>query len=98
MRFVASTVQYKGSKLQDALITLKFAFHSYMCWHKVLFYFMWKDADPSERVLVPMRWGLVPAWFKEDNPSKMQYSTFNCRSDTMMEKLSYRVSLQYLCI
>ncbi|XP_019355098.2 abasic site processing protein HMCES [Alligator mississippiensis] len=49
-----------------------------------------QDADPSERVLVPMRWGLVPAWFKEDNPSKMQYSTFNCRSDTMMEKLSYR--------
>uniref|UniRef100_A0ACB8EHN7 Uncharacterized protein n=1 Tax=Sphaerodactylus townsendi TaxID=933632 RepID=A0ACB8EHN7_9SAUR len=40
-----------------------------------------------------MRWGLVPAWFKEDDPSKMQYNTSNCRSDTMMEKLSYKVPL-----
>ncbi|XP_066473843.1 abasic site processing protein HMCES [Tiliqua scincoides] len=49
-----------------------------------------KDASSSERVLVAMRWGLVPAWFKEADPSKMQYNTSNCRSDTMMEKLSYK--------
>nr|XP_056715673.1 abasic site processing protein HMCES [Euleptes europaea] len=49
-----------------------------------------KDSSSFERVLVAMRWGLVPAWFKEDNPSKMQYNTSNCRSDTMMEKLSYK--------
>ncbi|XP_028574994.2 abasic site processing protein HMCES [Podarcis muralis] len=49
-----------------------------------------KDANSSERVLVAMRWGLVPAWFKEADPSKMQYNTANCRSDTMMEKLSYK--------
>ncbi|XP_054834669.1 abasic site processing protein HMCES [Eublepharis macularius] len=48
-----------------------------------------KDSS-SERVLVAMRWGLVPGWFKEDDPSKMQYNTSNCRSDTMMEKLSYK--------
>ncbi|XP_038267357.1 abasic site processing protein HMCES isoform X2 [Dermochelys coriacea] len=49
-----------------------------------------KDADSSERVLAAMRWGLVPAWFREADPSKMQYKTCNCRSDTMMEKLSYK--------
>ncbi|KAJ6668353.1 hypothetical protein lerEdw1_015730 [Lerista edwardsae] len=49
-----------------------------------------KDASSSERVLVAMRWGLVPAWFKEADPSKMQYNTSNCRSDTMMEKHSYK--------
>nr|XP_032657276.1 abasic site processing protein HMCES isoform X3 [Chelonoidis abingdonii] len=49
-----------------------------------------KDADSSERVIAAMRWGLVPAWFREDDPSKMQYKTSNCRSDTMMEKLSYK--------
>ncbi|KAL7986111.1 hypothetical protein Chor_011277 [Crotalus horridus] len=52
-----------------------------------------KNASPSERILVAMRWGLIPAWFKEADPSKMQYNTSNCRSDTMMEKLCYKVPL-----
>ncbi|XP_077677914.1 abasic site processing protein HMCES isoform X2 [Eretmochelys imbricata] len=49
-----------------------------------------KDADSSERVLAAMRWGLVPAWFREADPSKMQYKTSNCCSETMMEKPSYK--------
>nr|KAF6358325.1 5-hydroxymethylcytosine binding, ES cell specific [Pipistrellus kuhlii] len=49
-----------------------------------------KGADSSERVIAPMRWGLVPSWFKEDDPSKLQFNTSNCRSDTMMEKLSFK--------
>ncbi|XP_073431163.1 abasic site processing protein HMCES [Dendrobates tinctorius] len=49
-----------------------------------------KDADSSERVLAAMRWGLIPSWFTESNPSKMQYSTNNCRSDTMCEKTLYK--------
>ncbi|KAJ7316887.1 hypothetical protein JRQ81_003049 [Phrynocephalus forsythii] len=49
-----------------------------------------KDVSSSERILVAMRWGLIPSWFKEDDPSKMQYNTSNCRSDSMMEKLSYK--------
>ncbi|XP_069353801.1 abasic site processing protein HMCES isoform X2 [Eulemur rufifrons] len=52
-----------------------------------------KDADPSERILAPMRWGLVPSWFKEDDPSKLQFNTTNCRSDTIMEKRSFKVPL-----
>ncbi|XP_037658925.1 abasic site processing protein HMCES [Choloepus didactylus] len=52
-----------------------------------------KDADSSERVIAPMRWGLVPSWFKEDDPSKLRFNTMNCRSDTMMEKLSFKVPL-----
>lgn len=38
-----------------------------------------------------MRWGLVPSWFKEDDPSKMHYSTSNCRSENILEKKSYKV-------
>ena len=38
-----------------------------------------------------MRWGLVPAWFKENDPSKMQYSTNNCRRESLLEKKSYKV-------
>ncbi|KAG8128131.1 putative Embryonic stem cell-specific 5-hydroxymethylcytosine-binding protein [Naja naja] len=52
-----------------------------------------KNANSSERILVAMRWGLVPSWFKEADPSKMQYNTSNCRSDTMMEKFCYKVPL-----
>ncbi|VFV29912.1 Hypothetical predicted protein [Lynx pardinus] len=40
-----------------------------------------------------MRWGLVPSWFKEDDPSKLQFNTTNCRSDTIMEKRSFKVPL-----
>uniref|UniRef100_A0A8C9KK07 Abasic site processing protein HMCES n=1 Tax=Panthera tigris altaica TaxID=74533 RepID=A0A8C9KK07_PANTA len=49
-----------------------------------------KGADPSERIIAPMRWGLVPSWFKEDDPSKLQFNTTNCRSDTIMEKRSFK--------
>ncbi|NXY20587.1 HMCES protein, partial [Atrichornis clamosus] len=52
-----------------------------------------KDADSSERVLMDMRWGLVPSWFKQDNPSKLQFNTSNCRSDTMLKKSSYKGAL-----
>lgn len=40
-----------------------------------------------------MRWGLVPSWFKENDPSKLQFNTTNCRSDTIMEKQSFKVPL-----
>lgn len=52
-----------------------------------------KDADASERVLAAMRWGLVPSWFSQSDPSKMPFSTNNCRSDTMTEKAMYKAPL-----
>lgn len=52
-----------------------------------------KDAETSEPVLTAMRWGLVPSWFKESDPLKMQYHTSNCRSDGMMQKKSYKEPL-----
>ncbi|NXV82193.1 HMCES protein, partial [Atlantisia rogersi] len=52
-----------------------------------------QDADSSERVLMDMRWGLIPSWFKNDDPSKMQFNTSNCRSDTMLKKSSYKGAL-----
>ncbi|NXJ66178.1 HMCES protein, partial [Rostratula benghalensis] len=52
-----------------------------------------QDADSSERVLMDMRWGLIPSWFKNDDPAKMQFNTSNCRSDTMLKKSSYKGAL-----
>ncbi|XP_063093884.1 abasic site processing protein HMCES isoform X1 [Cavia porcellus] len=52
-----------------------------------------KDADSSEQIIAPMRWGLVPSWFKESDPSKLQFNTINCRSDTILEKRSFKVPL-----
>ncbi|XP_037108778.1 abasic site processing protein HMCES isoform X1 [Syngnathus acus] len=49
-----------------------------------------KNAPVDECVLVSMRWGLVPPWFKENDPSKMQYSTSNCRSDNILQKKTYK--------
>ncbi|XP_040889738.1 abasic site processing protein HMCES [Toxotes jaculatrix] len=49
-----------------------------------------ESAPADECVLALMRWGLVPSWFKEDHPSKMHYSTSNCRSENILEKKSYK--------
>ncbi|KAM3621803.1 uncharacterized protein V6R79_016222 [Siganus canaliculatus] len=49
-----------------------------------------KSAPVDECVLASMRWGLVPSWFKENDPSKMQYNTSNCRSENILEKKSYK--------
>uniref|UniRef100_A0A674NL28 Abasic site processing protein HMCES n=1 Tax=Takifugu rubripes TaxID=31033 RepID=A0A674NL28_TAKRU len=52
-----------------------------------------KNAPADECVLASMRWGLVPAWFRENDPNKMQYSTSNCRSENMLSKKSYKVHI-----
>ncbi|XP_054472902.1 abasic site processing protein HMCES [Anoplopoma fimbria] len=49
-----------------------------------------KNAPIDECVLASMRWGLVPSWFKENDPRKMQYSTNNCRSENILEKKTYK--------
>ncbi|XP_041836969.1 abasic site processing protein HMCES [Melanotaenia boesemani] len=49
-----------------------------------------KNAPVDECVLTSMRWGLIPSWFKENDPSKMQYSTSNCRSENILQKKSYK--------
>ncbi|XP_029947146.1 abasic site processing protein HMCES [Salarias fasciatus] len=49
-----------------------------------------KEAPVDECVLASMRWGLVPAWFRDNNPNKMQYSTSNCRSEGILEKKTYK--------
>lgn len=49
-----------------------------------------ETAPVDECVLASMRWGLVPSWFKADDPSKMHYSTSNCRSENILQKKSYK--------
>jgi putative SOS response-associated peptidase YedK len=47
----------------------------------------------GERTLVPMRWGLVPGWWKK--PLKeMKVATFNARSDTIADKPMFRDSFK----
>jgi putative SOS response-associated peptidase YedK len=47
----------------------------------------------GERTLVPMRWGLVPGWWKK--PLKeMKVATFNARSDTIVDKPMFRDSFK----
>ncbi|XP_061169826.1 abasic site processing protein HMCES-like [Saccostrea echinata] len=52
-----------------------------------------EESVPTERVIQPMQWGLVPSWHK-GSPKKVSYETNNCRSESMMEKPTYKVPLQ----
>ncbi|VDI41416.1 Hypothetical predicted protein [Mytilus galloprovincialis] len=47
----------------------------------------------TERVIQPMRWGLVPSWHKGD-PTNVGYETNNCRAEGMLEKKTYKVPLE----
>lgn len=51
------------------------------------------DAVSTERVVQPMQWGLIPSWHK-GSPKKVSYETNNCRSESMLEKPTYKVPLQ----
>lgn len=51
------------------------------------------NKDISERILLPMQWGLVPSWHKGD-PKKFSFNMINCRSDTLTEKKSFMNALQ----
>ena len=44
------------------------------------------------RELVPMRWGLVPSWWKKT--AKETPSTFNARAETLAEKPMFRSAFQ----
>jgi putative SOS response-associated peptidase YedK len=47
----------------------------------------------DKRVLLPMRWGLIPGWWKK--PLKeMRVATFNARSDTIATKPMFRDSFE----
>ncbi|XP_023932919.1 embryonic stem cell-specific 5-hydroxymethylcytosine-binding protein-like [Lingula anatina] len=52
-----------------------------------------EEPSECERVILPMRWGLVPRWHKGD-PNKVEYKMNNCRSDSMLQKASFKVPLQ----
>ncbi|XP_071750765.1 abasic site processing protein HMCES [Centroberyx gerrardi] len=49
-----------------------------------------ENAPADKCVLAAMRWGLVPAWFRENDPSKMKFNTSNCRSESLLQKKSYK--------
>eukprot|EP00794_Sanderia_malayensis_P015303 gene15303-16880_t len=48
-----------------------------------------KDGKAEERVLCEMQWGLVPSWHK-GSFEDFKFNMINCRSDTILEKASFR--------
>lgn len=48
-----------------------------------------KSEATDDRVLMLMKWGLVPSWHKGD-PAAMAYKMNNCRSEGMLEKASFK--------
>lgn len=46
-----------------------------------------------ERVLQPMRWGLIPSWHRGD-PKEFTYNMSNARSDTLLDKRSFKSPLE----
>ena len=51
------------------------------------------NEEKSERILLPMQWGLVPSWHKGD-PKKFSFNMINCRCDTLTEKKSFMKALE----
>ena len=47
----------------------------------------------DKRILLPMRWGLIPGWWKK-SLKEMRVATFNARSDTIAEKPMFRDSFE----
>ena len=50
-------------------------------------------SSAEERVLRPMRWGLIPSWYHGDIGS-IEYKMNNARSDGMLVKTSFKRPLQ----
>lgn len=46
-----------------------------------------------ERLLQPMKWGLIPSWHRGD-PKEFTYNMSNARSDTLLDKKSFKSSLE----
>ena len=40
--------------------------------------------------LVPMRWGLIPAWWSKPPLKDFKVATFNARAETVAEKPMFR--------
>lgn len=52
----------------------------------------WRVITAAEEIQ-QMRWGLIPSWFKGNNPLEVASKTLNARSETAHEKPSFRDSL-----
>ena len=47
--------------------------------------------NQNKLFITKMRWGLVPFWAKDE---KIGYKLFNCRSETILEKASFKYAFQ----
>src|SRR5579871_2800282 len=46
-----------------------------------------RDPETGERLLTPMRWGLVTSWSKDEKPA---FKTINARVETVTTSAAYR--------
>jgi putative SOS response-associated peptidase YedK len=51
-----------------------------------------RNAEHGQRELVPLKWGLVPAWSTEP---KTAYSTINARAETVAQKPAFRSAFRH---
>ncbi len=47
---------------------------------------------PAEREIVPMRWGLIPSWSKDESAG---YRMINARAETLRERPAFRAPLKH---
>jgi putative SOS response-associated peptidase YedK len=52
-----------------------------------------RDREIVGREIVPIRWGLIPTWWKK--PRKDVPATFNARAETVAEKPMFRGAFKY---
>ena len=51
------------------------------------------NEETSERIILPMQWGLIPSWHKGD-PKDFSFNMINCRCDTLTEKKSFLKAIE----
>jgi putative SOS response-associated peptidase YedK len=49
----------------------------------------------QEKSFVPMKWGLVPSWFRGTEPQEIANKTLNARIETLEEKASFKHLVQH---
>ncbi|XP_077539615.1 abasic site processing protein HMCES-like [Haemaphysalis longicornis] len=52
-----------------------------------------RKAPGTTHVMSPMRWGLVPSWYKQE-PQNFIWNTVNCRIESCTDKISFRGAIK----
>ncbi|KPV39028.1 hypothetical protein AN478_11935 [Thiohalorhabdus denitrificans] len=53
-----------------------------------------REAEPGERELVGLEWGLIPFWAKDPGETRSKYSLINARAESVAEKPAFRAAFR----